>query len=204
MLYFDIEYSVLSEISTFLYVQRNKVEQLDRFIIKDFKNTLKVDIHNSEHLYDIPLTMGYGTYYYKIDDQSIIEIKYFQKGEPVGTDSLAKIYNGMTVGCETMELWEKFNNEIAEFIGQFDKKDKNKLSIFIIADKWGEWVKYSKIPSRKLSSIYTDDKVKQSLKQDIDKFITEETEYDNFGIPYKRTYIIHNLINIIMNYKNIT
>ena len=190
MLYFDIDYSVISEISTFLYVHRNKVDQLNRFIIKDFKNTLKLDISNSEHLCNIPLTMGYGTYYYNIDEQSKIEIKYFQKGEPVGTESLVKIYNGMIVGCETMELWEKFNNEIAEFIEQFNKKDKNKLNIFIISDKWGEWVKYSKIPSRQLSTIYTDEKVKQSLKQDIDKFITEEKEYDNFGIPYKRTYML--------------
>ena len=126
MLYFDIDYTIISEISTFLYVHRNKVEQLDRFIIKDFKNTLKLDIPNSERLYDIPFSIGYGTYYYNIDEQSKIEIKYFQKGEPVGTESQAKIYNGITVGCETMELWEKFNNEIAEFIEQFNKKDKNK------------------------------------------------------------------------------
>jgi len=194
MLYFEIdnEYSP-SDVGTYLYTVRNKMENLKNFNVKSLKslNHDDSDEETKEPLYmsDIPISLGFGEYIYNMDENTKIEINYYQKGEPVGTYHKAKIYVSMIVGCETVEIWEKFNNEVTTFINSFDKKDKNKLNIYIV-DKYGSWMKYSKIPSRKLSTIYTDENIKRDLKNDITKFIKDEAEYDMFGIPYKRTYML--------------
>jgi chaperone BCS1 len=96
----------------------------------------------------------------------------------------------MTISCETFAIWEKFIKEVNDFINKFDTSEIKKLNIYV-ADKYGDWWKYSKIPSRLLSTIYLDENIKLQLKNDITKFLDNELEYDNFGIPYKRTYLIY-------------
>jgi len=51
-------------------------------------------------------------------------------------------------------------------------------------------MRYNKIPSRTLDTVYFDDKQKQKLRTDIIEFIKMEKEYDEFGIPYKKNYLL--------------
>lgn len=196
MLYFEIgnDYAH-TDVATYLYTKIDKIENIKNFNVRNFKNKTSTnddsdeDIPEYTYMSDITITLGFGKYIYNMDDNTKIEINYFQKGEPVGTYHEAKIYTAMIIGCETLDIWKRFDQEITAFIDSFDKKEKDKLNIFIV-DKYGSWIKYSKIPSRKLSTIYTNENIKRDLKNDITKFIKDESEYDMFGIPYKRTYML--------------
>ena len=195
MLYFEIsnDYTHI-DVVTFLYTQIDKIENLGNFNVKNFKNKKNIDDNESEdvkqynYMSDINITLGFGNYIYNMDENTKIEINYKEEGDPVGTYHSAKVYVRIIIGCETIEIWKRFEQEITDFVDSFDRKDKNKLNIFIV-DKYGSWIKYSKIPSRKLLTIYTNEDIKRDLKNDITKFIKDESEYDMFGIPYKRTYM---------------
>jgi chaperone BCS1 len=56
--------------------------------------------------------------------------------------------------------------------------------------KYGEWMRYNKIPSRTLDTVYFDEKLKQKMRADIMDFLKKEKEYDEFGIPYKKNYLL--------------
>jgi hypothetical protein len=186
MLNFQIGGLNLKEIAYFMYASKDKIETQSNFIVYTLKNK---NIENAKFVSDIGIMLGYGEFTYNMDDYTKIIIKHEQIGEPVGTSSDAMIYDKLVVSCETFEIWDKFVIEINTFLNKFDVSEVNKLNIYV-ADKYGEWYKYSKIPSRLLSTIYLDDNIKQQLKNDISKFIDNELEYATFGIPYKRTYMI--------------
>jgi hypothetical protein len=186
MLHFEIDGFNIKDLGTFLYVNRDKLDNPCQFIVKTMKDT---EIEQAKYISDIAICIGFGTHIYNMDENTKITIVYEEKGQPVGTYASAIMYNNMTVLCETFEIWKKFNTVVNEFIDQFDVNESDKLNIYIV-DKYGDWSKYSKIPSRLLSTIYVDDSIKQQLKTDITKFVNDEMEYEKFGIPYKRTYMI--------------
>ena len=186
MLNFQIEPLTAKEIAYFLYAYKEKIETQSNFIVNTFKN---IKIEDAKFVSDIGIMLGYGEFTYNMDENTKIIINHEQKGEPVGTAAEVIIYDKLVVSCDTFEIWEKFRIVINTFLSKFDKSEVNKLNIYV-ADKYGDWCKYSKIPSRLLSTIYLDETIKQQLKTDITKFIGNETEYDKFGIPYKRTYMI--------------
>ena len=72
---------------------------------------------------------------------------------------------------------------------QSTKKKSNEL-IIRVCDKYGEWNKYSTIPARKLSSIYVPESTTTLLKTDIREFLASKPEYEAYGIPYKKTYLL--------------
>ena len=186
MLNFQIGTYDPKELGVYLYFNKDKLENQSNFIIRSFKN---VKIEDAKYISDINIMIGYGSHIYNMDENSKITISYEQQGDPVGTHCDAVIYNTMSVSCETFEIWEKFLTDVNEFIARFDISEAQKLNIYI-ADKYGDWCKYSKIPSRLLSTIYVDENIKSQLKNDITNFIDSESEYEKFGIPYKRTYMI--------------
>lgn len=186
MLNFQIDGSNLKDIAYFLYAVKDKIETKSNFIVTELKNKR---IEDAKYVSDIGIMLGYGEFTYNMDENTKIIIKHQQIGDPVGTASNVEIYDTLVLSCETFEIWEKLLVEINTFLSKFDKSEINKLNIYV-ADKYGEWYKYSKIPSRLLSTIYLDDSIKQKLKNDITNFISNETEYATFGIPYKRTYMI--------------
>jgi hypothetical protein len=187
MLNFQIDQYSSKDIAYFLYASKDRIETHSNFIVGSLKNIKKIE--EAKFLTDIGIMLGYGEFIYKMDDGAKIIITHEQKGEPVGTSADVLIYDKLVLSCETFEIWEKLLVEINTFLSKFDKSEDNKLNIYV-ADKYGEWYKYSKIPSRLLSTIYLDDNIKLQIKNDISKFIDNESEYALFGIPYKRTYMI--------------
>jgi hypothetical protein len=72
---------------------------------------------------------------------------------------------------------------------QSSKKKSDKL-VIRVCDKYGEWNKYSTIPSRKLNTIYIPEDVTTRIKTDISAFLSAKLEYEMYGIPYKKTYLL--------------
>ena len=147
------------------------------FIIDDLlnKNTIK-NKHNF-------ISLGYGEYIYKYNNHDIF-ITYREEDKPIACYTEPLYFIRLIIECDKeifLDFYEKICTE--------EKKEVGNTNIYV-CNKNGDWRSYSKIPSRNLNSIYIDDTIKNRLKNDIDNFLSSEKEYDNFGIPYKKIYLL--------------
>lgn len=67
------------------------------------------------------------------------------------------------------------------------KKTSNDVVVYVQND--GYWPVLNKLPKRSLSTIYLDTDIKETLIKDVKNFLTSESTYQKFGIPYKRNYL---------------
>ena len=142
--------------------------------------------------------MGYGEYKYtytvpatKTDEAARtteFRISYRQENKTVGTHDGAEKFESMTILTDSPELFHHFYRESDNFL-ENNEQDESKLHVFVMS-KYGEWMRYNKIPSRTLDTVYFDDKLKQKFRNDIKEFLKKEKEYDEFGIPYKKNYLL--------------
>jgi len=141
--------------------------------------------------------MGYGEYKYtytvpatKAEAARTTEFKisYRQENKTVGTHDGAEKFESMTILTDSPELFHHFYRESDNFL-ENNEQDESKLHVFVMS-KYGEWMRYNKIPSRTLDTVYFDDKLKQKFRNDIKEFLKKEKEYDEFGIPYKKNYLL--------------
>lgn len=141
--------------------------------------------------------MGYGEYKYtytipatKTDPEKSAEFRivYCQEEKTVGTHDGAERFECMTICTDSPEVFHHFYRESDNFL-ENNEQDDTKLHVFVMT-KYGEWMRYNKIPSRTLDTVYFDDKLKQKLRADIIDFLKKEKEYDEFGIPYKKNYLL--------------
>jgi hypothetical protein len=79
--------------------------------------------------------------------------------------------------------------EFYKLASEIDNTSDQKLRISV-TNKYSEWTTYSRIPVRRLNTVYMDERVKQRVLEDINAFLSSEAEYDAFGIPYKKTYLL--------------
>jgi predicted AAA+ superfamily ATPase len=79
--------------------------------------------------------------------------------------------------------------EFYKLASEIDNTSDEKLRISI-TNKYSEWITYSRIPVRRLNTVYMDERIKQRVMDDITDFLKNEAEYDAFGIPYKKTYLL--------------
>jgi len=134
------------------------------------------------------LQIGYGSYYFKASDENQIEIHYTHHETPLAVPCEGEIayFKQLQIIADT---YEKFHDFYVKYTCGKKKKDTSKLNIYI-PNKYGEWILYSSIPKRSIDSIYIDEKIKDKLISDINQFISSEDEYEQWGIPYKRTYML--------------
>lgn len=141
--------------------------------------------------------MGYGEYKYtytvpatKTEPERTTEFRlsYRQEDTTVGTHDGAEKFESMTVRTDSPEIFHHFYRESDNFL-ENNEQDVSKLHIFVMS-KYGEWMRYNKIPSRTLDTVYFDEKLKIKLRADITDFLKKEKEYDEFGIPYKKNYLL--------------
>ena len=79
--------------------------------------------------------------------------------------------------------------EFYKLVSEIDNTTDEKLRISV-TNKYSEWNTYSRIPIRRLNTVYMDERVKQRVMDDVTAFLNSEAEYDAFGIPYKKTYLL--------------
>jgi chaperone BCS1 len=79
--------------------------------------------------------------------------------------------------------------EFYKLASEIDNTSDEKLRISV-TNKYSEWNTYSRIPVRRLNTVYMDERVKQRILDDVTDFLNSEAEYDAFGIPYKKTYLL--------------
>ena len=147
---------------------------------------------NNKFKPELKLPFGETKINYK--DNNII-INYTEEGEPVGLYFSAEKYQNLTIGIEVIENLEdkKLKKEILfNFIEDarvyYDKKLDNEILCKIL--KNGNWSTLSRLPKRELDTIYLDQNKKDKIFNDLQNFFEREDEYNKFGIPYKRNYLL--------------
>lgn len=141
--------------------------------------------------------LGYGQYKYTYtipatktepEKSDVFIVNYRQENKVVGTNESADKFECITIQATSPEIFHHFYRESDNFL-ENNEQDETKLHVFVMT-KYGEWMRYNKIPSRTLDTVYFDEKQKHKLRTDIIEFIKMEKEYDEFGIPYKKNYLL--------------
>lgn len=141
--------------------------------------------------------IGYGTYKYtytvpasKTEPEKSAEfvITYRQQDKIVGTSDAPAKFEYMKIRTNSPVVFHHFYRESDNFL-ENNEHDDTKLHVYVMT-KFGEWLRYNKIPSRTLDTVYFDEKLKQKMRADIMDFLKKEKEYDEFGIPYKKNYLL--------------
>jgi len=84
------------------------------------------------------------------------------------------------------------------------KNDKDIL-VYQYSSVYESWKKFGKIQKRDESTLIINNQDKIKLLEDIEKFIKSKSDYEKYGIPYKRNYLFHgrsgsgktSLVNVI-------
>ena len=134
---------------------------------------------------DLNVSIGFGEYCYLYKNHDIF-INYKEEGNSKGTVRGIEYYKRFTLCCVNEFIVIEFLKDCYNYIKNINEENTN----ILITDKYGEWINYNKLPSRTLESIYIDNSIKNKIVKDIEIFLKSEKEYNNFGIPYKRTYLL--------------
>ena len=185
-----LEYEIVStdKIRVLEYLYKNKesltvYDDNNNFLTKKKSQNMNfflMSCRNNEVLFCLNL----GKYIFKFNETNVI-INYREEGLPIPTYHDPDYFTRLTLSSENEET-------ITELIkNAFKINDKNKKNTNIyIPNEQGEWYNYGKIPSRNLDSIYINDAIKNKIVEDIKHFIDSEDEYNKFGMPYKKTYLL--------------
>ena len=136
------------------------------------------------------MTIGCGEYNYSftgadgVKHAFEIDLREEGKTRPTSCDGLT-YFRRLLIRTPTPAAFVEFYKLASEI----DNTSDEKLRISV-TNKYSEWNTYSRIPVRRLNTVYMDERVKQRIMDDITDFLKNEAEYDAFGIPYKKTYLL--------------
>ena len=136
------------------------------------------------------MSIGCGEYDYVFTDakneKHAFEIDYREEANPRPTSCDGMVFfRRLLVRTPTPASFVEFYKLASEI----DNTSDEKLRISV-TNKYSEWNTYSRIPVRRLNTVYMDERVKQRIMDDVTAFLNSEAEYDAFGIPYKKTYLL--------------
>ena len=141
---------------------------------------------------NIKYCIDFGEFTFDYQDTTI-KVKYYEIGEPVPLKCDIQKMEKLELICTHNDNKDKDLEVLNSFLLSIDKKEKkpltNKIRCFITEDN--NWEYLSKIPKRNIDTVFI--KEKEDLLEDIDKFIKSEKDYNNWGVPYKRNYLLHGL-----------
>lgn len=134
--------------------------------------------------------IGTGTYRLEYVPNVTMIISFHEEGiVPIGTSCCPPTYyKRLRFYVKPIHANHVF--ELYTIIQDQSAKKKTDDLIIRVCDKYGEWNKYSTIPSRKLNTIYMPEEITTRIKTDIGAFLSAKSEYAMYGIPYKKTYLL--------------
>ena len=130
--------------------------------------------------------MGYGEYHFLFNEK-FIDVNYGEENVPRYGGKCIDYFKRLILKCDTEETLYDF---LKKAVKTDNSNDFIKKTNIYITNEYGEWFIYNKIPSRKIESVYLDNDIVNKIITDMDVFKKSEDEYNNFGIPYKRTYLL--------------
>ena len=165
------------------------------------QSTVSLKLRRRPYKYDKEdfcyVQIGHGSYKYTYtvpatktepEKSAVFFITYGLESKIVGTADSAVKFESMMIRTDSPVVFHHFYRESDNFL-ENNEYDDTKLHVYVMT-KYGEWMRYNKIPSRTLDTVYFDEKLKQKMRADILDFLKKEKEYDEFGIPYKKNYLL--------------
>jgi len=151
--------------------------------------TMKFGSMSHDPLNSLFMTIGCGEYEFMFTGadgvKHAFEIDLKEEGKIQATNCEITYFRRLLVRTPTPAAFVEFYKLASEI----DNTSDEKLRISV-TNKYSEWNTYSRIPVRRLNTVYMDERVKQRIMDDITDFLKNEAEYDAFGIPYKKTYLL--------------
>ena len=174
------------------YFNKHTYNAVKTVIDEKIKDTEGTEADNLEHdpLNSLFMTIGLGEYDFVFTDakneKHAFEIDYREecKAQPSSCGGIT-YFRRLRVRTPTPASFVEFYKLASEI----DNTSEEKLRISV-TNKYSEWTTYSRIPVRRLNTVYMDERVKERIMTDIREFLKSEAEYDAFGIPYKKTYLL--------------
>ena len=157
-----------------------------------FKNRLNIS-HDMDVKYKVQkfrdkfhIMIGLGNYTFLYNGKQMT-ISCHEEGDPI-SDMFTHIsyFIRLLITVDNEEIFLKFLEDVKK---SEDDPNDSELNIFI-SDKHGDWSLYNTITSRKLKNVYIDESIKTKIVNDLTNFIGSEEDYNIFGIPYKKTYLL--------------
>jgi chaperone BCS1 len=174
---FLIEIKDNNHLSILRYIYKNKSCLSSEQTLNCIVNRIRND--------ELDFAIGLGNYKFNFED-NIIEIVYKEEGKAKGTEMNVQYFKRLTVIGEDEVILKKFISKCLEL----DFNVCGESTDIYISNDCGDWIKYNKINSRNLNTIYLDDEIKTKIMNDLENFKSSENEYIQFGIPYKKTYLL--------------
>jgi AAA+ superfamily predicted ATPase len=183
--YFTTNLLILESILSYMY------HTIENVIPVNHDGEIQFNVRRTAHKYD-PSDVGYarigfGTYKYNFEGHVFL-IENKEENKIVGTHDAPEKYSCMLIHTTSCIIFDKFI-KIALNYNKDNDVDEEKLHIYVM-NKYGEWMRYNTIPSRTLSTVYFDEKIKKRFRNDIADFLSKEKDYQEFGIPYKKNYLL--------------
>ena len=100
----------------------------------------------------------------------------------------------LTLECDSYDILIDFIDKSKEYNDKFSKElikqSDDTTRVYCYHDYWSL---FSKIPNRNNDTLYLPKGTYESIHEDIYDFFSEKTrnEYINYGIPYKKTYLLY-------------
>lgn len=158
----------------------------------------KTNFGESNKLYESNDTHAKDIVYYKQFSDFII-IKYknrwltINKGRDKieNASSIASLFfNSFTISIFlSKKILMTLIDEVVEYNQQF--KPNNGMIPVFSSNKYGDWIKVRNIEPKKVENIFLDNKLKEELIHDVDKFVISKDWYTSRSIPYKRGYCFY-------------
>ena len=119
-----------------------------------------------------------------------IQVEYIVLGEIVGCGAGPDYVT--EVSLEADMDFDNFNNLWNDAIYWYNS-GKNKDEIITFIHTQGHWTRLSKLPKRKLDTIYLPKKSLEKTIKDVKKFINNKKLYSDLCVPYKRNYLFEGI-----------
>lgn len=114
---------------------------------------------------------------------------------PVGSSYNALCYERMYLKTNAFKNREKNLALLQKFIiKSWEHISTKKINTVVCKIyKMNLWVTLSKLPKRRIESVYLDKNLQEQVLGDVKKFIGDEKIYLKHGIPYKRNYLFYGI-----------
>ena len=140
---------------------------------------------NNEYIPDLKIPFGETVLNFRNEE---IIIKFEEEGKPVGLYFSVEKYQNLSIQIENPEKKQILFDFMEEARKYYDKKLDNEILCKIL--KNGNWSTLSRLPKREMDTIYLDKNKKDRIFNDLKKFFEREQLYSEYGIPYKRNYLL--------------
>jgi adenylate kinase family enzyme len=129
---------------------------------------------------------SYGKYDWLHDGEKIY-IEYYQDSQPLSVGDGIDVYCKLFVYHEDLDKLKGFIVNVFNYIDDIEDNDKDKVKLYISRcnQYCAVWDMYNTIKVQSFDNVYIDKKIKESVVQCIDKFISSEEKYMLFGRTHK-------------------